>query len=57
MGRVMIDFTKAFNLVDHSLLLTKLAIYKCGNNFIRLMESYLDNRTQVVSVKIKHLNG
>ena len=53
----MIDFTKAFNLVDHSLLLTKLAIYKCSNNSIRLMESYLDNRTQVVSVKTKHLNG
>ena len=49
----MVDFMKAFDLVDHSLLLKKLAIYKCGNNFIRLMESYLDNRTQVVSVNNK----
>ena len=48
-GTVMVDFRKAFDLVDYSLLLKKLAIYKCGNK-IRLMESYLDNRTPVVSV-------
>ena len=51
-GTVMMDFRKAFDLVDYSLLLKKLAIYKCGNK-IRLMESYLDNRTQVVSVNNK----
>ena len=51
--KVMFDFRKAFDLVDDSLILKKLAIYKCGNNCIRLMESYLDNRTQVLSVNNK----
>ena len=49
-GTVMVGFRKAFDFVDHSLRLKKLAIYKCGNYFIRLIESYLDNRNQVVSV-------
>ena len=49
----LVDFREAFDLVDHPLLLKKLAIYKCGNNYIRLMESYLDNRTQVVPVNNK----
>ena len=49
----MVDFTMACDLVDHSLLLKKLVTYKCGNNFVRLLESYLDNRTQVVSINNK----
>ena len=49
-GTIMVDFRKAFDLVDHDLLLKKLSYYKCGNNFINLMKSYLKNRTQVVSV-------
>ena len=49
-GTIMIDFRKAFDLVDHDLLLKKLSYYKCGSNFINLMKSYLKNRTQVVSV-------
>ena len=46
----MVDFRKAFDLVDHDLLLHKLSLYKCGTNFLRLMTSYLKSRTQVVSV-------
>ena len=34
-GTVMFDFRKAFDLIDHSLLLKNHAIYKCGYNFIR----------------------
>ena len=49
-GTIMVDFRKAFDLVDHDLLLKKLSYYKCGSNFINLMKSYLKNRTQVVSV-------
>ena len=39
-GTVMVDFRKAFDLVDHELLLQKLEIYKCSSNFIKLMKSY-----------------
>ena len=49
-GTIMVDFRKAFDLVDHDLLLHKLSLYKCGTNFLRLMTSYLKSRTQVVSV-------
>ena len=50
MGTIMVDFRKAFDLVDHDLLLHKLSFYKCDTNFLRLMTSYLKSRTQVVSV-------
>ena len=49
-GTIMVDFRKAFDLVDHDLLLHKLSLYKCGTNFIRLMTSYLKSRSQVVSL-------
>ena len=48
-GTVMVDFRKAFDLVDHDLLLQKLEIYKCSHKFIKLMKSYLSNRSQAVS--------
>ena len=49
-GTIMVDFRKAFDILDHDLLLKKLSYYKCGSNFINLMKSYLKNRTRVVSV-------
>ena len=49
-GTIMIDFRKAFDLVDHDLLIHKFTLYKCGTNFLKLMASYLKSRTQVVSV-------
>ena len=48
-GTVMVDFRKAFDLVDHDLLLQNLEIYKCSHKFIKLMKSYLSNRSQAVS--------
>ena len=51
----MIDFRKAFDVVDHDLLIHKLSLYKCGTNFLKLMTSYLKSRTQVVSVHGKNL--
>ena len=38
-GTIMVDFRKAFDLVDHSLLLKKLGIYKCSEHFIKFMDS------------------
>ena len=40
-GTIMVDFRKAFDLVDHDLLLKKLSYYKSGSSFINLMISYL----------------
>ena len=52
-GCLMIDFRKAFDLVDHSLLLQKLELYKCDENSVSWFTSYLSNRTQRVSMNSK----
>ena len=43
-GTIMVDFGKAFDLVDHDLLLKKLSYYKSGSSFINLMISYLKKK-------------
>ena len=46
----MVDLRKAFDLVDHEVLLNKLRCYKCNETCIKWFESYLSNRTQRVSL-------
>ena len=53
----MVDFRKAFDLVDHVLLLEKLSYDKCSENCITLMKLYLANGNQVVSVNGKLSNA
>ena len=53
MGAVMVDFRKAFDLLDHKLLLEKIKCFKCSDKFVSLMKSYLSSRLQVVSVNSK----
>ena len=52
-GCLMVDFRKAFDLVAHDLLLQKLRLYKCDENSLSWFNSYLSNRTQMVSVNNK----
>ena len=47
----MIDFRKAFDLVDHAVLLKKIEIYKCGKGALSWFKSYLSTSTQKVSIK------
>ena len=49
-GMVMIDFRKAFDLVDHTLLLKKLKYYKISEATISWFSSYLLGRKQKVFV-------
>ena len=49
-GFVLVDFRKAFDLVDHKILLEKLQHYKCNETCRKWFESYLTNRTQRVSL-------
>ena len=44
---LFIDFKKAFDLVDHKLLLRKLGHYGFSNSAIHLIGSYLENRSQI----------
>ena len=45
-GCVLVDFRKAFDLVDHKLLLQKLKQYKINDLSLSWFESYLSNITQ-----------
>jgi len=52
-GAVFLDFKKAFDLVDHSILLDKLAIYTRNKAVQSLFKSYLLDRTQYVALNGK----
>ncbi len=47
---VFIDLWKAFDILDHKLLLDKLKYYGITGVAHKLMESYLTNRTQYVEI-------
>ena len=49
-GVVMIDLRKAFNVVDHKLLLKKLQVYCLNTNSFKWFQSYLRGRYQKVCV-------
>lgn len=47
---IFVDFSKAFDLVNHELLIKKLACYGIRGTAGLLITSYLSNRTQVVHI-------
>ena len=49
-GVVMVDFKKAFDLVDHNLLIDKLKHYRLSDTTIKWFSSYLIGRKQKVSI-------
>ena len=46
----MIEFRKAFDLVDHAVLLKKHKIYRSGESDLSWFKSYLSTRTQKLSI-------
>ncbi len=53
MNGVILDLRKAFDLIDHQILLRKLSIYKCSDESIKWFKSYLLGRNQCTSFKGK----
>jgi len=52
-GGIFCDLKKAFDMVDHDILLSKLKFYGIRGKFNELITSYLKNRYQRVSIKSK----
>ena len=47
-GMLLVDYRKAFDMVDHELLLKKLAVYGIQNQELKWCRSYLSARMQAV---------
>ena len=54
---LLIDFSKAFDLVDHSTLLKKLEKYGIRGPALKWLASYLGNRQQYVSISGHDFSG
>ena len=50
-GLLQLDLSKAFALVNHTLILEQLKLYHCNDDTICWFQSYLKNRSQRESVK------
>ena len=49
-GAVFMDLSKAFDAINHDLLIAKLQVYEFSTNALLFMLSYLKNRSQRVSI-------
>ena len=47
---MFIDYKKAFETLDHNILLQKMSLYNFSRNSLNWFKSYLANRTQIVKV-------
>jgi hypothetical protein len=53
-GGIFCDLQKAFDNVNHEILLLKLKFYGIKGNFFTLIKTYLENRFQKVQIYTEH---
>ena len=53
-GVLFVDFVKAFDVIDHELLLRKLKMYRVSDEALELMFSFLTDRQQIVSADMSN---
>ena len=51
---IFIDLSKAFDTVDHKILISKLKNYGVRGNNLKWFESYLNNRKQFIAYNNKY---
>ena len=51
---IFIDLSKAFDTIDHNILVAKLEFYRVKGLSIKLFKNYLTNRQQYVSLEDKN---
>ena len=49
-GTVFLDLSKAFDLIDNTILIYKLKLYRFSPLTLKLFKSYLERRTQMLQV-------
>ena len=49
-GMVLVDYRKAFDMIDHTLLLKKLEMYGISRDSLQWFTSYLKDRRQLVKL-------
>ena len=56
-GTLLMDLSKAYDCVNHELIITKLATYGLNEDSLRLIQNYLSNRKQQVKIFFPWANG
>ena len=56
-GALFMDLSKAFDTLDHSLLLVKLSVYGFDNNSLSFVRSYLQTEFKDVRLRIISVIG
>ena len=49
-GIISLDLSKAFDMVNHEILIEKLKLYQFSDHSLNIMKSYLKDRKQMVSI-------
>ena len=52
-GVLFMDFAKAFDVIDHNLLIRKLKCYNISHDTLIMIQSFLTNRRQLVQIDTK----